>query len=325
MTDLSETFGEDFAEQYESERKRRQQEREKVGDETLAKIAQKAVNTDQFSGDNPKFQFKSESGITHDVLLMTLPDLDDGNIFTYTNDLDSGAVTCPLDYMGEWMSCLFNDKDMLTRMEPGSQYLVVGNLSQWEADDGEMRDQMSPVRGVVSIEEIKKYVSDGIQQEVNEEEEDEEEPDMEGINENPPEMDETSAFSTNMDEEVEEEDEEDDTDEEEEDNTPSFSLGDDNEEEDEEEEDDEIVNESDVHVIVEELADYKEEVKEIEGPEDERIVDVAKYVIAELDYPKEEGVPKKVRDAALDRIYEYQEDDDEEEEFDMGDEENIFS
>lgn len=309
MPDLEDTFGSEFAEQYEQERKRRMQERQKIDDETAHAIAAKAVEEFRDNPSEPHFQYQSETGITHDVLLMTLPDLEEGTVFSrFMNQLDSGAVTCPLDYMGEWMSCLFNDEEDLTKMEPGNEYLVVGELDQWENDKGEMNDQVSPVRGVISLTEVKKWSGDDIDEDINET------PDMDGINEPAPEE---------VEEEPEPEEEaEEEEDEEEEEKKPSISFDTGDDEDEEEEEEDEMVPEDDVEDEMDLLVEHKEEVLEIEEGDD-RLEDVVYYVQDELDLPDEEEVLIEIRDLVLEYLEETRGEEEEEEEEDSS--ESIFS
>ena len=176
MTDLADAFGEDFAEQYQKKKQKRLQERNSVSEEELRNIAEKAASG-AMGGDEPMFQYQTENGITHDVLLMEVPELNEGTVFsTYMNELESGAVSFPMDYLGEWVSCLFNNPDDVTGMKPGHQYLIVGNLDQYEYK-GEMRDQVSPVRGVISLPEVKEWTVEKIDDAVNDPEPELEAPD----------------------------------------------------------------------------------------------------------------------------------------------------
>lgn len=308
MTDLSETFGEQFAEQYENERRQRMQERESIDDETKRMIAAKAVESDEFSGEEPHFQFKSETGITHDVLLMTLPDLDDGTVFSrFMNQLDSGAVTCPLDYMGDWMSCLFNNEEDLTGMEPGASYLVIGNLDQWENDKGEMNDQVSPVRGVISMDQVKSWASDSVSEEVNEE------PDMSGINEPEPEKE---ADEPEPEPEPEPEEEKDDA--------PELNFGGGGDGEEEEDEDGSILtpqDEDNIQSELDTLVEHKEEIVEFDE-DDDRWNDVGQYVMQQLDLAEEEEVFEAVKDESVDYVLENEEEEEEDDEDDT--EGNLF-
>jgi hypothetical protein len=305
---LEDTFGESFAEQYEQEKQKRMQERNSVDDETRRAIANKAVEEFRQHPDEPQFTYASEAGVKHDVLLMTLPDLDEGTVFSrFMNQLDSGAVTCPLDYMGEWMSCLFNNEEDLTNMTPGKEYLVIGQLDKWENDQGEMNDQMSPVRGVVSMDEVQKWSSDNIDEEVNETSS---EPDMDDINEPEPEPEEEESSGDD-------------------DEGGSF-LGDVSE--DEEEEEDDGLPEEDINQEIDLLIEHKgEEMFEIEEG-DERLQDVGVYVIKQdtVDLEEDEEVLEEVMDYSLDYINNHpenpanQEDDEEEEEEEDDAEESLF-
>jgi len=184
MGSLEDTFGEDFVKNYQQKIAERREQRNSVRDKDKLEIANLAVNEGKLQGDEPHFTYTTEDGIVHDVLLMQLPNPDSKHIFTYTNDLDSGAVTCPLSYLGEWMSCLFNDPDELKAMEPGENYVLIGNMDTWTNDKGEENDQLSPVRGVMTLDETKKladqYLGDSSINEPEQEEPDEDMPEFAG-------------------------------------------------------------------------------------------------------------------------------------------------
>lgn len=316
MTDLAETFGDEFAEQYEKERKNRMQEREQVDEKTLREIAKKARSSDGFSPEEPHFQYKSDTGITHDALLMTLPDLDDGTVFSrFMNQLDSGAVTCPLDYMGEWMSCLFNNEEDLTGMEPGKKYVIVGELDQWENDAGEMNDQVSPVRGVISLDQVKRWSDDAVEEEVNEPE-----PDMGEINEpDSSEDDDDSGSEETFDPDGSSGDDSSEEEEEEEDESPSIDLGSAVEDDEEDDEEDETeLPEDDFAEELDLLVKHKQEIEDFDE-DDQRWNDVAEYVAEEAEFELTEDNAQEVRDFCIDHVLGEEEEEDEEEEDDVED------
>lgn len=278
MTGLEDAFGEDFVEEYEKTIAEKRAERRQVSEDTMKEIAHKAINQDKFKEGEPQFQHVTESDVTHDVLLMQLPSIEGSSVFQYADELDTGAVTCPLDYMGEWMNCLFNDADDLKEMEEGEHYIVIGELSTWTPDDGqgEPQDQMSPVRGVLTLDEAKEYAEQSIGAEVNE---------------------------TPVEESTEEDDEEDDSSE----DDTSF-LGDDDEGEDED--DETAVEYDDVAGVVEALAEQEEEVWEVSEDDPERLNKLVNVVCGRLDIGNEHS--DVVEEYALQRLDEEREDEEEE-------------
>lgn len=292
MSKLEETFGETFAQEYKQTEQQRRQELEKVSPETKRKVAEALVASDDFSGSDPHMTFESDSGVTHDVLLMTLPEVEDGTIFQYRNELSTGAVSIPMDYIGSdgWMSVLFNDKEMVKGMTEGQQYVIIGNLDQWEKDDGEMEDQVSPARGVLTLEEVEEYAQSEASQEVNEEE--------------PSSFNETEA--------EEEETETEDGEEDDEDSSFSTSFGD-----DEEEEDEGIGAPSDdtIHGIIDELAEQKPEVAELTADDGEELEEVATYIMQQEGYDEYDD---EVAQSIIDTVLDYVTEDEEEEEDDDG-------
>lgn len=156
MDELVDTYGEEFVQGLKGEIAQRQAERESVSDNAKLGIADMAVNEQSFGAGDPTFQYTDdETGITHDVLLMQTPDPESKTFYSMMRELDSGAVTAPLLYLGEFYSCLFNDPDMPKALEPGEWYIVIGELGQWEDDQGRTHDQLSPVRGVMTQQEAK--------------------------------------------------------------------------------------------------------------------------------------------------------------------------
>lgn len=315
MDELEETFGSDFAEQYEEQIQERRRQRESVEESQKKQIAHKAVNENAFKQDNePHFTHKSEEGVTNDVLLMMLPNPDNEPIWNRVNKLDSGAATCPLDYMGEWMSCLFNDPEDLKGMTPGEYYIIIGNMSQWENDAGEVFDQVSPVRGVMSLEEAREYASEALDESGINEPEPEPEP-SEEVNEPEPEPEEEEspepAFGGGSDDSGEEEEEESGDD----DSGASF-LGGDDEEEDEAEK----VEATAIFNEVEELAHTDPEVWEVER-DDPRLQKLAAVAAKRAGYDHEDDdVVERVAQYCIQRV----EQEREEEEDGDDEEDNLF-
>ena len=296
MADLEDTFGKDFADSIENKIQERRSEMEKVSDETKKAIANMALNEGKMHNGDPMFEYTTDEGVTHNVLLMKLAEPREGTVWNQVNHFDNGGFSIPLDYLGEWVYSIFNDESMAKKMNEGEWYLVIGNLDTWEPDDGEPQDQLSPVRGVMSMEEVQQLADDSMDDEgFGEEEEPDEEPE----------------------EEPEEEDTTDDT----EDKPSSGSVfgGGEEDEDDEEEEEDEPaldISVEDVNAVVEDLAEEEEEVWEVSEGHDE--LDTFVMVICDrlgLSYEDDE-VANEVASIALDRVeegpVEEEEDDDEE-------------
>lgn len=308
MTGLEETFGEDFVQDYKQTVAEKRQERNKLQDEAALHIADKAVNQNEFHGGEPHFQYTTESGVTHDVLLMQLPDPDSKAIWSYVNELDSGAITLPLDYLGEWMSCLFNEPDDAKKMEPGEYAIIVGELDTWENDKGEVNEQVSPVRGVLTMKEANELADKALDDSgINEESSDEDESSDTEEEDDSEDGEDVPSFATGEEDDGDDEDEDDDDDDE--DDGGSF-LGDDDEEE--EEDDEPPVNDSEVRTHVESLAENEEEVWELEAG-DKRLKKLVKVICkrCELEDPSEEDA-EYVAEVALDRIEEGPEEEEEE-------------
>lgn len=302
MADLEDTFGEDFAEGIEQTIQERRQERQQVSEETKREIANLAINEGKMHHGDPMFEYSTEEGITHDVLLMQLADPREGTVWNQVNQFENGGFSIPLDYLGEWIYSIFNDESMAKKMEEGEWYVVIGNLDTWEPDEGDPQDQLSPVRGVMSLEETKKFASEYMDDEGFGSEEESTETETEDT------TDEDTSSSDDAKGSVFGGGEEDSSDEDEEkeaqsesDNTPAIDAS---------------VNE--VHNIVEDLAEEEEEVWDVTAGHDE--LDTFVMVICDrldLDYDNDE-VKKEVAEIALDRVdegpaEEEEEEDDEEE------------
>ena len=207
MDELIDAYGEEFVSGLKSTISEKQAEREQVSDRAKAGIANKAINEQAFGSGDPMFQYTDEeTGITHDVLLMETPDPDSKTFYSMMRELDSGAVTAPLLYLGQFYSCLFNDPDLPKSLEPGHWYIIIGELTQWTDDQDKTHDQVSPVRGVMTNQEAKELAEKGMEDaDINEPEP---EP-ADEVNE-PEEMasdPEESPFMTSDDNEDEEEEE----------------------------------------------------------------------------------------------------------------------
>lgn len=302
MDELSDAYGEEFASNLQDKIRERQQERESLSDTARAGIANKAINEQAFDSGDPMFQYQDpETGITHDVLLMEVPDPESKTFWSMKNELDSGAVSLPLLYLGEFMSCLFNDKEEAKKLEPGNFYIVSGRLSQWEDDQGRMRDQVQPVRGVMDHEEAKK-LAEKVLEDSDITEPEQPEP-AEQVNEPEPEPE-----------------EEEDEDESSGGGVGSFALGD----EDEEDDEDELVTQDEIDELVEGFAEQEEAVWELNAEDErfEKLVQAVTHNHENLDFENEDHI-EEVAPMVLDRI-EREQEDEEDDDDDDGESESLF-
>lgn len=323
MTDLEEAFGEEFVEKFQQERQRRRAERERIEDEEMAKICALAVNEGKMEAQNPMFTYVSDSGITHDVALITVPDPEGRSYWSLKNDGEQGSVQLPLEYMGEWIWCWFNDRDIAKKLEPGEDFIVAGRLDTWERDDGTEQDQFSPVRGVAHISQVKEWADMALEEdgfEVPEQPGDEEPAVLEDSEEedSTDELDESETEGTmfgSSDEDMEE-DVEDDSDEDEE---GTFSeLLEEKEEVDEEneniEEEEEKVPYDDVEDEVYNLAENEDRVWDVDEEKPALLDKLVNMIGNRLDYEtNEEGaiknsdIAEEIRSHSLNVIEEHNE------------------
>jgi len=175
MTDLSEVFGEDVAKAVRQKTAERRQERNKVTEEQLADICAIAVNENKFAEGEPQFQYTTDNNVTHTVLLMQVPELENGTVWEYLDEPWDGAASLPLDYLGDWMRCTFPDKDDLKKIDSGDSVVVVGSIDEYEKDNGEVIESVYPVRGIATLDEVKEYAKKSMSDEGFDEADDEEE------------------------------------------------------------------------------------------------------------------------------------------------------
>jgi len=159
MTDLSEVFGEDVAKAVRQKTAERRQERNKITEEQMAKICATAVNENKFAEGEPQFQYTTDNNITHTVLLMSVPSLENGTVWEYLDEPWEGAASLPLDYIGDWMRCTFPDKNDLKKIDSGDDVIVIGEIDEYEKDNGEIIESVYPVRGIATLEEVKEYAA----------------------------------------------------------------------------------------------------------------------------------------------------------------------
>lgn len=165
MGQLEDTFGEEFADHVQQRTQERRAERERLSEDTKRRIAHLVINEGKFGEGDPMFSYTSEEGVQHDVLLMELADPASGSVWSQVNELESGAVSVPLEYLGQWIWSIFNDPSMAKQMEEDEYYIVAGRLSEWERDDGTTQDQFSPVRGIIGLEEAKELAAEALEEE----------------------------------------------------------------------------------------------------------------------------------------------------------------
>lgn len=290
--ELSSAFGEDFASKFQSEVQRRRERRNSVDDETMAYICARAINEDEFDGGDPQFMYTDDTGIKHNVLLMQVPDLEDQTVYTYANQLESGAVSMPLDFMGEWYSCLFNGgTEEVRELEEGSYYLVVGNLDTYENDNGDTKHSLSPVRGWVDVEEARRLAEKVMEHEDGFPPSDEEE------------EDDVPSFGSSDDSSSDDED-----DSSSDDSGGGFLGSDDDEDEDEGSD----IPEDEVHAAIDTLSEKDERVWEVTEDDQERLerLEIAVSESVGVDQSNE------LSNMILNYIESQQEDEDEEEDDD---------
>ena len=163
---LANTFGEDFAENYQKKVQQRRESRNKLSAEDKAIVADKAVNQGALDDGDPMFDYTDTNGVVHRVMLMEFPDLENGTVYSYANELSTGAVSIPFDYLGEWVSCLFNEgKEAVAEFEEGDMYLMVGQHGTWENDSGEENEQLSPVTAAMTLEEVNELANRSLEEE----------------------------------------------------------------------------------------------------------------------------------------------------------------
>lgn len=163
---LANTFGEDFAENYQKKVQQKRQSRNQLSAEDKAIVADKAVNQGALDDGEPMFDYTDTNGVVHRVMLMEFPDLENGTVYSYANELSTGAVSIPFDYLGEWISCLFNEgKEAVAEFEEGDPYLMVGQHGTWENDSGEENEQLSPVTAAMTLEEVNELANRSLEEE----------------------------------------------------------------------------------------------------------------------------------------------------------------
>ena len=159
MSELGDIMGDDFEEEYQEKRSRRREEASKVDKPTLMEICYEAINNGGFKGEEPRFRFSGDS-VDHDVLLMESPDDD---LETFRWPLGDTAKTQGMFHVDELFSLAFQENmlDLLSKIETGEYYLVVGRYEERTETDSNGNEEtyynINPVRGIVPLSVGKKY------------------------------------------------------------------------------------------------------------------------------------------------------------------------
>lgn len=308
MTDLEDAFGEEFAQGVQNTIQEKRRERNRVTEEQKAHIARQAINEGKFDEENPRFQFTTENGVTHNVLLMQVPDMQNRTVWEYLEEPWDGAARLPLDYLGEWMSCTFPDKNDVKQLDAGDWYIIIGGIDTYTTDEGEEGESVYPVRGLMSLDQAKQYAEEGLEEEgfpAADEDEDSTDEDLVPDEEDEPEPQEDEPEPEEDEEEGDEvqgpedvlgggdEEETDDTEDEEEDNESESIFGGDEEEDEDDEEEDAQAPYFEVKEQVEKLADKEPEVWDLDEGDDrmDRLVEV---VMKKTGFESEDAVRSKV-------------------------------
>jgi len=159
MSELGDIMGDEFEEDYQEKRSRRREEASKVDKKTLMEICYEAINNGGFKGEEPRFRF-SGAEVDHDVLLMESPDDD---LETFRWPLGDSAKTQGMFHVDELFSLAFQENmlDLLSKIETGEYYLVVGRYEERTETDSNGKEEtyynINPVRGIVPLKVGKKY------------------------------------------------------------------------------------------------------------------------------------------------------------------------
>lgn len=176
MTDLEDVFGDEFAQHVQERTAKRREERNRLTEEQMAEVASLAINEGKFEDGDPRFTYTTDNGITHNVMLVQVPDPDNGEVWEHLSEPWDGAAKLPLDYLGEWYWSVFPDKKDVQKLEQGMYAIVTGGIEESEGEGGEVYYSIYPVRGILTLDEAKEYAQMGdISEEFGGDEEDTEE------------------------------------------------------------------------------------------------------------------------------------------------------
>lgn len=303
--ELTEVFGEDLAKNVQSKIAERREERNSVTDEQLQEICDLAINEGKFKDGDPQFSYTTENNVTHNALLMQVPDPNNGTVWEYLDEPWDGAASLPLDYLGEWMNVTFPDKNKLAEadLDPQSWFIVIGEINTYDAQDGTEKESLL-AREIISIFNAREIAEQALEGEGFSKSEQEE-----TVQEQEPEPPEPEP-EDDTEEEFAEEEEEDDDDEEEKSSSGGglggLLSGDDDDEEEEEPETD--IDYDEVEGVVNVLGEKDEQVWEVDvhDPDDERADKLTGIVAKEI----EEEDTEAVRDVVAEVIESETEDED---------------
>lgn len=161
MTDLEDVFGEDFAQHVQERTAERRQERNRLTEKQMAEVASLAINEGKFEEGDPQFTYTTENGITHNVMLVQVPDPDNGEVWEHLSEPWDGAARLPLEYLGQWYWSTFPDKKDVAKLSQGDHAIVAGGIEESEGDNGEKYYSIYPVRGILTLDEAQEYAQSG--------------------------------------------------------------------------------------------------------------------------------------------------------------------
>lgn len=164
MTDLEDVWGEEFAQNVKQKTAERRQERNRVSHEELKKICSLAINEGKFDPEEgePMFSHTTDNGITHQVLLMQVPDPEGSEVWEHLSEPWEGAARLPLEYLGEWYWSTFPRREDLKKLTQGDYCIVVGSIDEQEGESGEVYRNIYPVRGIATLNEAKELAEDAL-------------------------------------------------------------------------------------------------------------------------------------------------------------------
>lgn len=157
MSELEDVFGEEFAQHVQEKTAERRQERNRLTEEQMAEVAHLAINEGKFEEGDPQFTYTTDNGITHNILLMQVPDPENGEVWEHLGEPWDGAARLPLDYLGEWYWCTFPDKKDVADLSQGDYAIIAGSIEENEGDDGQIYKSVYPVRGMLLLNKAKDY------------------------------------------------------------------------------------------------------------------------------------------------------------------------
>lgn len=212
--ELTEVFGEEFADHIRQKTAERREERNRLGEEEIKKVCARAINEEEFKEGEPMFKHVSDNRRTHTIMLVQVPDPNGSEVWEYLSEPWDGAANLPLDYLGEWHWATFPDKQDVANINQGDYLIVAGDIDEQESDDGsDTTKTISPVRACVPLGDAQEYAQDakngdfGQASSNQEDEEDGEEVEEEQTTESEEDGEEEVVEETGSEEEEEDDDE----------------------------------------------------------------------------------------------------------------------